>query len=129
MGALLPIGDAKVISDRGGYDGYGRAADPNMADDYAATLETLAKEGINAGNAVIAAIAAKEEGETRSIIGAQDRSNTAISRCFKDVLRKCFRNIFQCTDVNKLSRKLLRCLAPETRSEPGSRCGPMDRCV
>ena len=61
-----------------GPGGYGRAADPNMADDYAATLETLAKEGINAGNAVIAAIAAKEE---------------------------------------------------ETRSEPGSRCGPMDRCV
>ena len=112
-----------------GPGGYGRAADPNMADDYAATLETLAKEGINAGNAVIAAIAAKEEEETRNIVGAQDRSNTAISRCFNDVLRKCFRNIFQCADVNKLTRKLLRCLAPETRSEPGSRCGPMDRCV
>merc|ERR1712117_462485 len=129
MGALLPIGDAKVISDRGGYDGYGRAADPNMADDYAATLETLAKEGINAGNAVIAAIAAKEEEETRNIIGAQDRSNTAISRCFNDALRKCFRNVFQCANVSRLTTKLLRCLVPETRSEPVSRCGPMDRCV
>ena len=102
-----------------------------MADDYAATLETLAKEGINAGNAVIAAIAAKEE-ETRNIVGAQDRSNTAVSRCFKDVLRKCFKNFTnftRCADVNRLSTKLLRCLVPETRSEPGSRCGPMDRCV
>ena len=62
----------------GGY-GHGRAADPNMADDYATTLEIIAKEGINAGNAVIAAIAAQKE-ETRS-------------------------------------------------SEPGSRCGPTDRCV
>merc|ERR1711884_717365 len=62
-------------------------------------------------------------------IAAQDRSNTATSRCFNDVLRKCLRNITQCMDVNKFTRKLLRCLAPETRSEPGSRCGPMDRCV
>ena len=61
----------------GGY-GYQRAADPNMVDNYMDTLETNAKEGINGGNAVIAAIVAQEE---------------------------------------------------ETRSEPGSRCGPMDRCV
>merc|ERR1712117_320068 len=75
---------------------------------------------------------ADQEGRAADPNMAQDRSNTAVSRCFNGVLRKCFKNIrnfTRCMDVNKLTTKLLRCLAPETRGEPGSRCGPMDRCV
>ena len=46
-----------------------------MADNYAATLEANAKEGINAGNAVIAAFAAQAE-EDRNEPGSRSEACT-----------------------------------------------------